>query len=50
METEEKAKAQIDSIVEQEKNAQIGKTKTEQLEDEVRNIQLAMLEMIERGI
>ena len=49
-ETEEKAKAQIDSLVEQEENATQEKTKLEQLEAQVTDLQLALAELVEGGI
>lgn len=48
-ETEEGAKAQIDDLVRQEENAQKEKTQMEQMQEEITNLQLAMLEMIEGG-
>ena len=47
--TEEEAKEQIDDLVRQEENAQKEKTKMEQMEEEITNIQTAILEIIEEG-
>lgn len=49
-ETEEKAKAQIDDIVASEEKALQEKTKIEQLEEEITNLQLALAEIVEGGI
>lgn len=48
-ETEEEAKAQIDSIVEQEENAQNEKTEIEQLKEQITDLQLAVVELAENG-
>jgi len=47
--TEEEAKAQIDDLVIQEENAQKEKTQMEQMQEEITNLQLAMLEVLEGG-
>lgn len=47
--TEEEAKAQIDDLVIQEENAQEEKTQMEQMQEEITNLQLAMLEVLEGG-
>ncbi len=48
-EAEEGAKAQIDDLVAQEQNAQKGQTTMESLQQQITDLQLAMVEMYEGG-
>lgn len=47
--TEEEAKKQIEDLVRQEENAQKAKTEMEKMQEEITNIQTAILEIIEGG-
>lgn len=47
--TEEEAKKQIEDLVRQEENAQKAKTEMEKMQEEITNIQTAILEIIEEG-